>query len=101
MPTVWTALVTATLMSASTAWAADHPIDLTPTEGEVRKVDANAKKLTLRHGEIKNLDMPSMTMVFHVKDPAMLEQVKRGDKVIFTVQKLNGVYTVMSLEAAK
>ena len=101
MQKAWTALVTATLMLASATWAANHPIDLSPTEGEVRKVDVEAKKLTLKHGDIKNLDMPSMTMVFHVKDPAMLEQVKRGDKVIFTVQKLNGVFTVMSLEAAK
>ncbi len=93
--------VAALLVSAGTAWATSHSTELSPTEGEVRKVDLEAKKLTLKHGEIKNLDMPGMTMVFHVKDPAMLDQVKRGDKVMFTVQKLNGVFTVMSLEALK
>ena len=96
-----TVLIASLLLSAGAAWATSHLADLSPTEGEVRKVDLEAKKLTLKHGEIKNLDMPGMTMVFHVKDPAMLEQVKRGDKVMFTVQKLNGVFTVMSLEAAK
>jgi Cu(I)/Ag(I) efflux system protein CusF len=49
---------------------------LPPTEGEVRKVDKEAGKVTLKHGEIKNLEMPGMTMVFQVKDPALLEKVK-------------------------
>jgi Cu(I)/Ag(I) efflux system protein CusF len=71
------------------------------TEGEVRKVDMENKKLTLKHGEIKNLEMPSMTMVFQVKDPAMLDKVKMGDKVRFTAEKLNGAFTVTNIEAAK
>ena len=70
-------------------------------DGEVRKIDLDSKKLTLRHGEIKNLDMPGMTMVFHVKDPAMLGKVKIGDKVRFTAEKLDGAFTVTSIEAAK
>jgi Cu(I)/Ag(I) efflux system protein CusF len=70
-------------------------------EGEVRKVDMENRKLTLRHGEIKSLDMPAMTMVFQVKDPSMLEKVKAGDKVRFTAEKLNGVITLTSIEAAK
>lgn len=69
-------------------------------EAEVRKVDAGAGKITLKHGDIKNLDMPPMTMVFQVKDPALLGKVKAGDKVRFTADKLNGAYTVMSIEAA-
>jgi Cu/Ag efflux protein CusF len=68
-------------------------------EGEVRKVDLDAKKITLRHGEIKNLEMPSMTMVFQVKDPAMLDKVKTGDKVRFSAEKLNGAITLTSIEA--
>jgi Cu(I)/Ag(I) efflux system protein CusF len=71
------------------------------TEGQVTKVDADNKKLTLRHGEIKNLEMPAMTMVFQVKDPAMLEKVKTGDKVRFTADKVNGAFTVTSIEVAK
>jgi Cu/Ag efflux protein CusF len=60
-----------------------------------------SKKITLKHGEIKNLDMPPMTMVFQVKDPAMLERVKAGDKVQFTVDNVNGAMTVLTIEPAK
>jgi Cu(I)/Ag(I) efflux system protein CusF len=74
---------------------------LPPTEGEVRKVDKEAGKVTLKHGEIRNLDMPSMTMVFQVKDPALLQKVKAGDQVSFTADKVNGAYTVLSIEPRK
>ena len=70
-------------------------------EGEVRKVDKEAKKITIKHGPMPALDMPAMTMVFRVKDPAMLEQVKTGDKVKFEAQKLGGAFTVMAIEKAK
>lgn len=71
------------------------------SDGEVRRVDKEAKKMTIRHGPIANLDMPPMTMVFQVKDPAMLDQVKAGDKIRFSADRVGGAYTVMSLEAAK
>ena len=71
------------------------------TEGEVRKVDKDTKKITIRHGPIQNLDMPPMTMVFQVKDPAMLDQVKPGDKVRFSAEKVAGAFTVTSIERAK
>jgi hypothetical protein len=67
-------------------------------EAEVRKVDTTTGKITLKHGDIRNLDMPPMTMVFQVKDTALLGKVKAGDKVRFTADKLNGAYTVMSIE---
>jgi Cu(I)/Ag(I) efflux system periplasmic protein CusF len=70
-------------------------------DGEIRKVDKDAKKLTIKHGPMPNLDMPPMTMVFQVKDAAMLEQVKPGDKVKFSAEKLGGAYTVTRIEAAK
>lgn len=70
-------------------------------DGEVRKVDKDAKKLTIKHGPISNLEMPAMTMVFQVKDAQMLEQVKPGDKVKFEAQKLGGALTVTRIEAAK
>jgi Cu(I)/Ag(I) efflux system periplasmic protein CusF len=73
----------------------------TPTEGEVRKVDKAAGKITLRHGEIKNLDMPPMTMVFGVSAPALLEKVKPGDKVRFRATGQDGKYTVVEIEPAK
>lgn len=71
------------------------------SDAEVRKVDLDAKKITLRHGPIPNLDMPPMTMVFQVKDPALLNQVKAGDKVRFSAEKIGGAYTVTGIEAAR
>ena len=70
------------------------------SEGEVRKVDKGAAKLTLRHGEIKNLEMPGMTMVFLVKEPALLDKVKVGDKVKFRAEKSAGNLVVTALELA-
>ena len=71
------------------------------TEGEIRKVDLENKKITLKHGDIKNLDMPGMTMVFQVKDPAMLDKVKVGDKVGFRAEKANGALMVTEIQSAK
>ena len=71
------------------------------SEGEVRRVDKDAKKITLRHGPLANLDMPAMTMVFQVKDPAMLEQVKVGDKVKFVAAKEGGAFTITQIERAQ
>jgi Cu/Ag efflux protein CusF len=71
------------------------------SEGEVRKVDKDAKKITLKHGPIANLDMPAMTMVFQVKDPAMLEQAKAGDKVRFRAEKAGGAYVLTEIRPAK
>jgi Cu/Ag efflux protein CusF len=70
-------------------------------DGEVRKVDKEAKKITLRHGPLTSLDMPAMTMVFQVKDPAMLDQVKAGDKVKFQAEKVGGAFTITKLEPVK
>lgn len=67
-------------------------------DGEVWRVDRDAKKLTLRHGPIASLDMPPMTMVFQVKDSAMLDKVKQGDKVKFSAEKIGGAYVVMQIE---
>lgn len=72
-----------------------------PSDGEIRKIDKDAKKLTIKHGPLENLDMPAMTMVFRVKDPAMLNQVKQGDKVKFVAEKDGGAYVVTQIEAAK
>ena len=70
-------------------------------DGEVRRVDRNAGKLTLRHGEIKQLAMPPMTMVFAVKDKAMLDTLKAGDKVKFKVIDDNGKLTVTEIRPAE
>ena len=71
------------------------------SDGEVRRVDKDAKKITVRHGPLANLDMPAMTMVFQVQDPAMLDQVKVGDKVKFQAEKVGGAFTITRIEPAK
>jgi Cu/Ag efflux protein CusF len=68
------------------------------TEGVIRKIDAANKKITIKHGEIKNLDMPGMTMVFQVKDPAMLDTVKAADKVKFRVEKEGGAFVITEIQ---
>ena len=70
-------------------------------DGEIRKVDKESKKITIKHGEIKNLDMPGMTMVFQVKDPAMLDTVKAGDKVRFKAESAGGAIIVTEIQEAK
>ena len=69
--------------------------------GEVRKVDKSAAKITLKHEEMKHLDMPAMTMVFQVSDKALLDKVKAGDKVRFSADKVGGQFTVTAIEPAK
>ena len=70
-------------------------------EGEIRKVDKETRKITIKHGAIKNLDMPGMTMVFQVKDPAMLDKVKSGDKVRFLAEKAGGAIVVTEIQPIK
>ena len=69
-------------------------------DGEVRKVDKENKKMTIKHGEIKNLDMPGMTMVFQIRDTSLLETFKAGDKVKFVIEKLDGAFVVTSMQLA-
>lgn len=71
------------------------------SEGEIKKVNQDTGKLTIKHGELKNLGMSGMTMVFRVKDPAMLDSVAPGDKVRFVAEKVGGALTVTAIEAAK
>jgi Cu/Ag efflux protein CusF len=70
-------------------------------EGQVTKIDQPAGKITLRHGPIKKFDMDGMTMVFRVQDPAMLKQVKVGDKVRFEPDKIDGQFTVIKMQKAR
>ena len=96
-----TASFAASHTAAPAASAASTASALPMVSAEVRKVDLENKKISLKHGEIKNLDMPGMSMVFQVKNVAMLENVKAGDKVMFTADKVDGAYMVMSIEKAK
>jgi Cu/Ag efflux protein CusF len=72
------------------------------TDGQVTKVDVSAGKITIKHGPIKKFDMDEgMTMVFRAQDPALLKQVKPGDKIKFNADKINGQFTVTKIEKVK
>ncbi|MCB8840174.1 copper-binding protein [Aurantimonas sp. VKM B-3413] len=86
------ALVLVALPLALPAFAADY------TKGTVQKVDARAKKLTIKHEELANLDMPAMTMVFVVADPSMLEKAKEGQAIEFVAERIRGKLTVIEMK---
>ena len=73
------------------------PMVVEPTDGEVRKVDKANRKISLRHGEIKNLGMPPMAMVFEVGDGALIDKLKAGDKVRFKATYEAGKYLVTEI----
>ena len=70
-------------------------------DGEIRKIDIENKKITIKHGVIKSLDMPGMTMVFQVKDAAMLDKVKAGDKIRFSAEQAGTAIVVTEIQMAK
>jgi Cu/Ag efflux protein CusF len=84
---------------AASQGASANAAAATFTDGLVRKIDKETKKITLKHGEIRNLDMPAMTMVFAVPDAALLERVKAGDKVRFKAIESAGTLTVVDIQA--
>ena len=92
------AALAALVIGAPAAYANGHVKDM--AEGEVRKVDKEQRKVTVKHGEIKSLEMPPMTMVFRVKDAALLDKVKQGDKIKFAAEKIEGNITITQIEMA-
>ncbi|API51728.1 hypothetical protein BMW22_08920 [Rhizobium leguminosarum] len=80
------------LSAASGAFAEEF------TKGVVNKVDTKAKKVTIKHEDLKNLDMPAMTMVFRVEDPALLEKLKEGSNIEFVAERVNGKITVTQVK---
>ena len=77
------------------------PASADMANGEIRKVDKENKKITLKHGAIKNLDMPGMTMVFGIKNGAMLDNLKAGDKVKFKAEQVGTAIVVTDIQPAK
>ena len=80
---------------------ASAPAAADMTDAEVRKVDKEGGKLTLKHAAIKNLDMPGMTMVFQVKDKALLDKLQAGDKVKFKAINDAGKFTVTEIHPVR
>jgi Cu(I)/Ag(I) efflux system protein CusF len=113
MKTLSMTVMAALLACSAVAASHDHQVDASSksgaagahaaalTSGIVKKVDQEAGKLTIQHGPLTHLDMPPMTMVFKVKDAAMLTAVKAGDKINFLAERANGAMTVTRLEAEK
>jgi len=99
MKTAIKAVAIATLLAFAAPLEA--AADETMVKGEVTKVDPDAGKITIKHDPIKKFDMDAMTMVWKAADPAMLKQVKPGDKVQFHPDKVNGQFTVTKIEKAK
>ncbi|MGO8645725.1 copper-binding protein [Rhizobium ruizarguesonis] len=85
----------AALLSASAAFGA---FAQEFTKGVVNKVDAKAKKVTIKHEDLKNLAMPAMTMVFRVEDSALLERLKEGSNIEFVAERVNGKLTVTEVK---
>lgn len=95
MKSVMRALAVATLLAPFSLCAADL------SEGTVKKIDVPSQRVMLAHGPITNIGMPPMTMMFKVKEAAMLKKLKDGDKVRFRVEDVGGDYTIVRIEAAQ
>lgn len=89
------------LAGLATVVVAASALAQTPTTaGEVTKLDKAGSRVTIKHGEIKNLDMPPMTMTFRAREPKLLDGLAVGDRVRFVVQRIDGQYTVTALSKA-
>ncbi|MFA6903256.1 MAG: copper-binding protein [Gallionellaceae bacterium] len=92
-------LLSTTLALSPASYAQEKVEEM--SKGEIRKIDKATKKITIKHGEIKNLDMPGMTRVFQVKDHAMLDNVKPGVKVKFSAERSGGAIVVTDIKPDK
>ena len=97
----WAVSLLAVAQTAPAAASAAQGMSADMTEGEIRKVSKDTGKVTIKHGAIKNLDMPPMTMVFTAKDPSMLDKIAVGDKVLFTVIDEGGKMVVTAMQPAQ
>jgi Cu(I)/Ag(I) efflux system periplasmic protein CusF len=98
---LFTALAGSSLHAAAPAASAPASVANEYTNGEIRKIDTKAGKVTLKHEEIRNLGMPPMAMAFEMKDPSVLGRFKVGDKVRFRATYQGGKYIVTDLEPAR
>ena len=97
-----TAVITLAAVPTVVHAQTDNKMDMNQmTDGEIRKVDKDAGKVTIKHGEIKNLEMPGMTMVFTAKEKSLLDKVQAGDKVKFAVINDGGKMVVTDIQTVK
>jgi Cu(I)/Ag(I) efflux system periplasmic protein CusF len=96
----WMSLLALILGFATQTQALTYAQSSTMTAGEVTKLDKETGRITLRHAEIKHLDMPPMTMVFRVREPKILEGVNVGDRIRFAAERIDGNYTVVAINKA-
>lgn len=97
-------LLLAVTLAVSTPLAAAVALAQTasqPVEGEVTRINKDTGKISIRHGPLPQFDMPAMNMVYAVKDPAFLDKVKVGAKVVFTADKIDGTFTVLSIDPVR
>ena len=90
-----TTLIAATaiaLATTATAWSAEM------AAGTIKKIDTAQKKITIKHGPLKDLEMPAMTMVFAAGDAVDLAKLKAGQKVKFMASRVNGRLTVTEVK---
>ncbi len=78
-----------------------QPVTAVMSVGEIRKINKETGKVTIKHGPLQNLDMPGMTMLFRMQDPAMLDQIREGDKIKFVADRIDGTFVVKSLQVEK
>jgi Cu/Ag efflux protein CusF len=83
------------------AMPAGQAMDTAWADGTIKKINADVGKVTIRHGPLANLDMPAMTMVFRVKDPIWLSQIKPGDRIRFVAERQDGALTVTALQPGR
>ena len=93
--------LSATAQASGDAGRAATTAAASMTDGEVRKIDKDAGKITIKHGDIKHLEMPGMTMVFTAKDKALLDKAQAGDQIRFMVINEGGKMVVTAIEPAK
>lgn len=97
----WTSVAVAQTAGKPTGESAAAPANADLTDGEIRKIDKASSKLTIKHGPIKSLDMPGMTMVFQVRSAALLDKVQAGDKVRFHAEKDGEKFFVTEIQPAR
>ncbi len=93
-----TTLLAITLLFSQMIWANEPPANYPLVKGLIRKIDLASQRLTVKHGDIPNLQMPGMTMSFAVSDAQWLQSLSVGDSILFVVDEVDSDYTILWLQ---